>query len=93
MADGTIGHSELAIGDSIVRVAGENPAEGVRHPVALGGTTVQPYISVDDADAQVAQAEAAGAHVLQPVAHAYGARMGRVRDPFGHNWFVVSEAT
>ncbi|MDQ6772861.1 MAG: VOC family protein [Candidatus Dormibacteraeota bacterium] len=90
MPDGSIGHSELAVGDSVIRVAGEQPAEGVRNPAALGGTTVQLYVTVDDADALVAQAQAAGAVVLRPAADAYGARMGKVRDPFGHNWFLVT---
>ncbi len=92
MPDGSIGHSELAIGDSVIRVAGSHSPEGVHDPAALGGTTVQLYVTVDDADAVVARAVAAGAEVLRPVAQAHGARMGKVRDPFGHNWFVVTEA-
>lgn len=88
MADGSIGHSELAVGDSVIRVAGEHPPEGVRHPVTLGGTTVQLYLTVDDADAVVARAREAGAEVLRPVADVHGSRTGKVRDPFGHNWFV-----
>jgi uncharacterized glyoxalase superfamily protein PhnB len=92
MPDGSIGHSELLIGDSVVRVAGEHRPEDVRHPDALGGTTVQLYMTVDDADAVVARAAEAGARVLRPVADAYGTRMGKLRDPFGHNWFVVTVA-
>jgi uncharacterized glyoxalase superfamily protein PhnB len=91
MPDGRIGHCELAIGDSVVRVGGEHPAEAVHNPDSLGGTTVQLYAMVDDADAVVDRARSAGAEVLRPVADAHGTRMGKVRDPFGHNWFVVSE--
>jgi predicted enzyme related to lactoylglutathione lyase len=91
MADGRIGHCELGIGDSIVRVAGEHPQEAVRDPASLGGTTVQLYVSVDDADAVVEKARAAGAEVLRPVEEVHGSRTGKVRDPFGHNWFVVAE--
>lgn len=90
MPDGSIGHSELTIGDSVIRVAGEHPPEGVYHPDRLGGTTVQLYVTVDDADAVVARAARAGAEVLRPVAAAHGTRTGKVRDPFGHNWFVVA---
>lgn len=90
MPDGSIGHSELLIGDSVVRVAGEHRPEDVRHPDSLGGTTVQLYMTVDDADAVVARAAELGAKVLRPVADAHGARMGKLRDPFGHNWFVVT---
>ncbi len=92
MPDGSVGHAELAIGDSIVRVAGEHPPEDVRNPSSLGATTVQLYLTVTDADAVVAAAAAAGAEILRPVADAYGTRMGKVRDPFGHNWFVSAEA-
>ncbi len=91
MADGRIGHCELQIGDSVVRVAGEHPIEGVLNPASLGGTTVQLYVTVDDADAVVDRARGAGAEVLRPVAESHGSRMGKVRDPFGHNWFLVSE--
>lgn len=79
----------MLIGDSVVRVAGEHRPEDVRHPDSLGGTTVQLYMTVDDADAVVARAVGAGARLLRPVADAHGTRMGKVRDPFGHNWFVV----
>lgn len=93
MPDGSIGHSELAVGETVIRVAGEHPPEGIRHPATLGGTTVQLYITVDDADALVARAREAGAEVLRPVGEAHGTRMGKVRDPFGHNWFVVTRTT
>ena len=91
MADGRIGHCELAVGDSVVRLAGEHPQEAVRDPASLGGTTVQLYVTVDDADAVVDKARAAGAEVLRPVEEAHGSRTGKVRDPFGHNWFIVAE--
>ena len=81
MPDGSIGHSELAIGNSVIRVAGEHPPEAVRNPASLG-----------DADALVDRARDAGADVLRPVAEAHGTRMGKVRDPFGHNWFVVTRS-
>lgn len=89
MPDGTIGHAELAIGDSVIRVAGEHRREGVRNPASLGGTTVQLYVTVDDPDALVARAVAAGAEVLRPMTDDHGTRIGKLRDPFGHNWFVA----
>lgn len=89
MPDGSIGHSELAIGDSVIRVAGEHLLEGVRSPASLGSTTVQLYVTVDDPDALFARAAAAGAEVLRPVTDAHGTRIGKLRDPFGHNWFVA----
>jgi predicted enzyme related to lactoylglutathione lyase len=47
------------------------------------------HLEVDDADATVARAAAAGATVLRPVADQfYGSRSGTVRDPFGHRWQI-----
>lgn len=65
----------------------------MRHPATLGGTIVQLYITADDADTVVAQAEAAGAEILRPVADAYSAPHGQGPGPFGHNWFVVNHTT
>lgn len=89
MPDGSIGHSELRIGGSLIMMAGEYEAEAVRSPESLGGTCVQLRIEVDDADDVFDRAVAAGATVWRPVAEAYGDRAGKVRDPFGHNWFIA----
>lgn len=86
--DGSIGHSELRIAGALVMLAGEHPAEGVISPDTAGGTTVQMVLTVDDPDAVVDRAVGAGATLLRPVAEAYGSRSGKIKDPFGHNWFV-----
>jgi PhnB protein len=87
--DGQIGHAELRIGEAVIMLAGEHPPEDVRSPKTLGGTTVQLVLQVPDADAVVDRATAAGASVLRPVERQfYGSRAGKIRDPFGHNWFV-----
>jgi len=60
-----------------------------KSPETLGGTCVRITLNVDDADAVVARAAAAGAEVLMPVADMFwGARYGKFRDPFGHEWGV-----
>jgi uncharacterized glyoxalase superfamily protein PhnB len=44
---------------------------------------------VDDADAMLAQAVAAGGSLVRPATDAfYGERSGTVRDPFGHEWLI-----
>ena len=44
---------------------------------------------VDDPDAAAAQAVAAGASEIFPVAdQPYGFRQGRVGDPEGHHWLI-----
>jgi uncharacterized glyoxalase superfamily protein PhnB len=90
MPDGSIGHAEMRIGDTVIMIAGEWPAEDVRSPLALGGTSVQLTVYVEDPDAVLARAVAAGAHVWRPVTEAYGERVGKIRDPFGHNWFIAA---
>lgn len=87
--DGKVGHCELRIGTSTIAIADEYPAEGVLSPLTLGGTPVQLTLHVPDADVVFDRAVAAGATVIRPVAlEPYGQRGGKVRDPFGHNWFI-----
>jgi PhnB protein len=66
-------------------------AEGgsCKMPQTLGGTCVRITLQVDDADALVERAVARGAQVLMPVADMFwGARYGKIRDPFGHEWGI-----
>ena len=89
--DGRIGHAELRIGgcdgDAVGRVAGLRGAE----PATIGGSPVKLHLYVDDCDAVVARAVAAGATLMRPVVDQfYGDRSGMVADPFGHSWFVAT---
>ena len=89
MPDGTIGHAELKIGDSIVYLAEENVEWQNPGPKALGGTSVRICLEVDDVDSTVDTAVAAGAEILIPLQNQlYGFRQGRLGDPFGHQWVV-----
>ena len=45
-------------------------------------------LTVADPDSTFAQAVAAGARQVAPVAEAYGWRLGHVVDPFGHHWEI-----
>jgi PhnB protein len=62
----------------------------VRTPQTLGGgTCVRVTIEVDDADAVIERAVAAGARVLMPAQDMFwGARYGKIVDPFGHEWGI-----
>jgi uncharacterized glyoxalase superfamily protein PhnB len=89
--DGRVGHAELRIGASTFMIADEYPEEGVLSPATLGGTCVQLRLEVDDVDTVFDRAVAAGAEVLRPVSlQFYGERAGKIRDPFGHNWFITT---
>jgi hypothetical protein len=50
-------------------------------------------VFVADADATIERAVAVGARVVTaPRSHAFGQRVGRVRDPFGNIWWISSVA-
>jgi PhnB protein len=84
---GKIGHAEIRIGDAPIMLADECPEMNFRSPQSLGGSPVNIVIYVNDVDALVNQAVAAGAKLLRPVQDQfYGDRMGVLQDPFGHSW-------
>jgi PhnB protein len=89
--DGTIGHAELQLGESLIMVADEAPQLGLRGPRAIGGTPVTISVYVEDVDGVVERAAQAGAAVLRPVEDQfYGDRSGQFEDPFGHRWSVAT---
>jgi PhnB protein len=88
---GKIGHAELKFGDSIIMLSDEMPGGSCRSPRALGGTTVNLYIYVEDVDRLFQQAVAAGAKVFMPVEDMFwGDRFGLITDPFGHSWGLAT---
>lgn len=89
---GRIGHAELDFGGTTIMLSEEYPEMGIVGPASLGGTSVSIHLHVDDADAAVARAVAAGATVVRPLRDQfYGERSGAVRDPFGHDWLIGHE--
>lgn len=89
--DGSVGHAELVLGDSLIMLADEAPDMGALSPETVGGTPVTVHVYVDDVDAVFARAIAAGAKELQAVGDRfYGDRSGSFEDPFGHRWSVAS---
>jgi PhnB protein len=91
MPDGSIGHAELTIGDSMIMLADEAPEQNARAPGAFGGSPIGRHLFVEDVDAVVARATEAGAKVTRPVADQfYGDRSGSITDPFGHVWYVTT---
>jgi PhnB protein len=87
--DGRIGHAEIRIGDSRIMLADEYPDMDFRSPKHYGGSPIGIHLYVDDVDATVNRAIAAGAHLLKQVSDQfYGDRNGAVQDPYGHRWYV-----
>lgn len=86
---GRIGHCELVFGGMTLMLSEEYPELGLLGPQSIGGTSISLHLHVDDADAAIERALAAGATLVRPASDAfYGERSGTVRDPFGHEWMV-----
>jgi uncharacterized glyoxalase superfamily protein PhnB len=88
---GKLMHACIRIGDSNVMLVDEMPDWGGLGPKALNGSPVTIHLFVEDVDAFVATAVAAGAKVTMPVADMFwGDRYGKLEDPFGHHWSVAT---
>jgi uncharacterized glyoxalase superfamily protein PhnB len=86
---GRIGHAELDFGGVTLMLSDEYPEYGINGPRAPESPPVTIHLHVDDADAVVARALAAGARLEREVQDEfYGERGGVVRDPFGHRWNI-----
>lgn len=84
-------HAEIKIGDSTIMLADENPRMSERSPQSLGACTGSLYLYVENADSVCAKAMAAGATARGPVSDMFwGDRVGRVADPFGHEWSIAT---
>ena len=88
---GKIGHAEIKIGDSPVMLADESLEMGARSARTIGGSPISLMVYVEDVDARVAQAVAAGAKLTRPIANQfYGDRTGGIDDPFGFHWYLAT---
>jgi PhnB protein len=86
-SDEKVSHAELRIGDAAFMLADEFPEINFLSPQSIGGTPVIILVYVNDVDALVDQATAAGAKVIRSVENqSYGSRVGILEDPFGHTW-------
>jgi PhnB protein len=81
--DGSIGHSELRIGDSMLMLG------GARDQWKAMPTTI--YLYVEDCDAVYAKALEAGAESIMPLQDQfYGDRSGGVKDVSGNLWWIAT---
>ncbi|QKI68728.1 VOC family protein [Achromobacter xylosoxidans] len=88
---GKVMHAAIRIGDSVVMLMDDFPEWGSLGPKALKGTPVTLHLYVEDVDAAIKQAVAAGAQVTMPAADMFwGDRYGQVVDPFGHRWSIAT---
>lgn len=90
---GSIAHAQLRFGRGMIML-GSSGAHGggfdelVKSPQEVGGVGTQsPYVIVDDADAHLARARAAGAEIVLDIEDKeYGGRGYTCRDLEGHVW-------
>jgi PhnB protein len=79
--DGSIGHTEMKIGDSVIMLGGAGPG----HPA----TSSSLYVYVEDVDTVFRRAiEAGGTQVMEVQTHFYGDRSGGVKDMCGTTWWI-----
>lgn len=93
--DGRLMHGSLQVNQCMVMIADEFDdvldAHRTASPQSLGGTAVVIHMAVDDCDAWITRAEAAGARVIVPAADQFwGDRYGQIEDPWGHRWSIAT---
>ncbi len=79
---------QLAVGEAAFWVAAAGPDQGRLSPRAIGGATSRTLLVTDDPDAVLRRAVGAGATQTSPVRDEHGWRLGRIIDPFGHEWEI-----
>jgi PhnB protein len=79
---------QLAVGDAAFWVSPPSAAMNRLSPRTIGGATARTLLVVDDPEIVVRRAVAAGATESSPVQDEHGWRLGRIVDPFGHEWEI-----
>lgn len=84
MPDGSIGHAEVRISDSVMMLGEARGETWKPMPSSI-------YLYVTDCDAVYKQALEAGAtSLMEPKDQFYGDRSGSVTDPVGNHWFIAT---
>jgi PhnB protein len=82
--------AQLGVGDAAFWVAGTSATLKRLSPRAIDGATSRTLLVVEDPASVVRQSVAAGARESSPVGDEHGWRLGRIVDPFGHEWEIGS---
>jgi uncharacterized glyoxalase superfamily protein PhnB len=84
-------HAEIKIGNSHIMMGDENPQWGTQSAESLGASPVSLMVYVENVDAFVEKAVAAGCEMKYPVGDMFwGDRMGKIVDPFGYSWSIAT---
>lgn len=79
---------QLSVGGARFWVAGTSGPMGRLDAAAIGGATARFLLVVDDPRSVADAAVAAGGALRSPVDEEHGWLVGRVVDPFGHEWEI-----
>ena len=88
VGDGDDVVAQLAVDGAAFWIATSSTAAKRFSPHEIGGATGRTLLVVDEPDRVAAQAVAAGATEKSPVSDEHGWRVGRIVDPFGHEWEI-----
>jgi PhnB protein len=80
--------AQLGVGGAAFWIAPASSAMKRLDPRAIDGATSRTLLVVDDPDSVCTQAVRTGAKEMSPVADEHGWRLGRIIDPFGHEWEI-----
>jgi PhnB protein len=80
--------AQLSVAGGTFWVSDESPEHLHFSPETLKGSTTRILLVVEDPEATVQRAIAAGATQVYPVTEAHDWLLGRVEDPFGHQWEI-----
>jgi PhnB protein len=80
--------AQLGVGDAAFWVASASSKLKRLSPRAIDSATSRTLLVVEDPDSFFQQAVAAGAKESSPVQDEHGWRLGRIIDPFGHEWEI-----
>jgi len=85
-------HSLVKIGDSMMMIVDEFLDMNCFGPATLKNSPVTLHMYVENADAVVAKAAAAGAKITMPLMDMFwGDRYAKLEDPFGHHWSIATK--
>ncbi len=80
--------AQLGLGAAAFWVARTSAAMKRLSPRSIDGATSRTLLVVEDPDNVVRRAVGAGATESSPVGNEHGWRLGRIVDPFGHEWEI-----
>ena len=90
--DGSVGHAEMEVADGVVFMLGQGGGHGTSAPRQLGGLSAMLAVYVDDVEAHLARARAAGARICAELEDKpWGDRCYEAEDVAGHRWMFCQK--